>query len=919
MQASAEDSAAAAPVLPAFPAPTEPPPPPPSSEAVYPRASSSFSLPPKPLLPSQASQLRLIVDEILEFPPDALPDPDTLPESSADDGALQLRARLVGLARDPRAQSFVSRLRFISAQFRGQKHRFLEILDPFGERRMLMLRVPQPGRFSRAERLRLAQRQASFFDHPRGGFAPGMRIIPANWRKYGASEEDVSIMHSGQPFLLHDLPPPCAVKNYPSIQQHLDVVVQELDRLTAHKFLEGPLLYRPYHVVPMMVVIKADGASTKVRVVFDCTRTGLNGALIGVPMTLDPLSVVVARVPQGSWLMKIDMEDAFYHWNLSLEDSEFAGIQHPTTGEYYRLRFLPFGASQSPAFQQARADQLSKILDAHSLVGPRARTISDYIDDFVLAADGDLPLEAVQEVFCRWLDICKELGVRLKPSKLISPSKDPISVLGVMIDPVAMTASVEAKKALAYIAFISEFLAAVDPLARCSRLALAQLTGKLQSIALLLLGGQALLVSLYADLGRFCDAALTNAEQEAWDESVLVFLSNQSVLDLRSWQAHLRQGISRKFYFSEQHPEESGFWQGLRDMDHSAVDISSSTPGGIPVFTSDASHSLGGAFFEQDELRVSFPGRECHPHASSNYRELKMALFCLKKWGPLLAQRGHTRVNWRSDNSTAVAAVRRQSSRVEKLRRLTARILQLAAGLGLEIGSTHIAGVLNGRADLLSRTLGAPAIPERQFEKDDWRVLPALFARIAAAVGPFDVDACADHAGFNAHCSCFWSAAESALLQAWARKRVWCNPSFRSWPDFIRHFRREFFRAPADTSAVFVLPLWEDQADFWHLTGGARVLAWFPEGSRVFDGPSVRLPELSRQRVDVGPVPFDVVFLWYPPALYGAFRREGGVDMAARARAQALVRSLPLLCGDFGRDHAALSALQAGVLLPLLG
>ena len=212
VQASAEDSAAAAPVLPAFPAPTEPPPSPPSSEAVYPRASSSFSLPPKPLFPSQASQLRLIVDEILEFPPDELPDPDTLPESSADDGALQLRARLVGLVRDPRAQSFVSRLRFISAQFQGQKHRFLEILDPFGERRMLMLRVPQPGRFSRAERLRLAQRQASFFVQPRGGFAPGMRIIPANWRKYGASEEDVSIMHSGQPFLLHDLPPPCAAK-----------------------------------------------------------------------------------------------------------------------------------------------------------------------------------------------------------------------------------------------------------------------------------------------------------------------------------------------------------------------------------------------------------------------------------------------------------------------------------------------------------------------------------------------------------------------------------------------------------------------------------------------------------------------------------------------------------------------------------
>ena len=103
VQASAEDSAAAAPVLPAFPAPTEPPPSPPSSEAVYPRASSSFSLPPKPLFPSQASQLRLIVDEILEFPPDELPDPDTLPESSADDGALQLRARLVGLVRDPRA------------------------------------------------------------------------------------------------------------------------------------------------------------------------------------------------------------------------------------------------------------------------------------------------------------------------------------------------------------------------------------------------------------------------------------------------------------------------------------------------------------------------------------------------------------------------------------------------------------------------------------------------------------------------------------------------------------------------------------------------------------------------------------------------------------------------------------------------
>lgn len=339
---------AEAPVSPVASTSLSAPPVPLQKEPIYPRAPSSVPLPARELLPSELAQLRRIAAEIAEFPPAGLPDPASLPVSSVLDGPAQLRARLVGLSQNPQAQPFCSRLRFFIARFQGQKHQFLEILDPLGERRMLVLRVPRLGPTDPAVRRQLAMRQASFFDHPLGGFSPGMRVIPENWPKYGASAEDVHLMRTGQPFLMHTLPPPCAVDNYPSILPHMDVVEEELARLIDQGFLEGPLLYKPYHVVPMMVVLKAD----KVRVVFDCSRTGLNDAQTPIPMSLDPLAVVVTRLPNGCWVMKVDMTDAFYHWLLTLADSEFIGIRHPVTKAYYKLRFLPFGAAQSPAFSK---------------------------------------------------------------------------------------------------------------------------------------------------------------------------------------------------------------------------------------------------------------------------------------------------------------------------------------------------------------------------------------------------------------------------------------------------------------------------------------------------------------------------------------------------------------------------------------
>jgi hypothetical protein len=103
----------------------------------------------------------------------------------------------------------------------------------------------------------------------------------------------------------------------------------------------------------------------------------------------------------------------------------------------------------------------------------------------------------------------------------------------------------------------------------------------------------------------------------------------------------------------------------------------------------------------------------------------------------------------------------------------------------------------------------------------------------------FDVDACADPIGRNAHCTRFWSVVDSMTSHSWRGLHVWCNPDWRLATDALRHFHDESGRAPDTTSAVFLLPAWPS-APWWRLLRDGQLLAYFPPDSDLFTAPDYR-------------------------------------------------------------------------------
>jgi len=150
-------------------------------------------------------------------------------------------------------------------------------------------------------------------------------------------------------------------------------------------------------------------------------------------------------------------------------------------------------------------------------------------------------------------------------------------------------------------------------------------------------------------------------------------------------------------------------------------------------------------------------------------------------------------------------------------------------------------------------------------DRDDWKLVDPVFARIEQKLGLFDVEACADVHGANAHLRHFWSVRDDCRQQAWRGKHVFCNPPFSMILEILQHFLEEKRAQPLDTAAVFVLPFWTDYP-FWRFVlkypGVFQVQHdfRFPAGSRLFTSPTGKLGE----RRDCGPTRWAVVVVRCP-------------------------------------------------------
>ena len=765
-------------------------------------------------------------------------------------------------------------------------------------------------------------RQATSGDDQCGVQLRGLRVNLAALLSHPAVPAKLKdrLLH-GHECIWTEAPPRRRLDNYRSCLDNAELSGADFDRIHAEGFTEGPLEYLPWIVNPIGCIIKTE-PRFKVRNAMDCTRSGVNPVCARLPCSLDDIDTVVRRMSRGLLGCKFDLADAFHCWPVAARSCDYFAFRHPVSGALYRYRYLPFGLSQAPSFQQDWARVVQAIVAEEGLqfcapgcpeADPaRFSAAGAYLDDFLNTFADMQPWEAA---FGFWSILCtlQLYGLPVKHIKNEWPATS-TEYVGLAMDIRDGLLWLPEARRLRYREEVRAVRAAGAG-GTVSRRALAAVVGRLQWAVWVVPEGQARLTECYRTRDDLDPALGAPSGRDAWLPDALCQLSAAACQELDWWLGRLLGPCSRPFY-------HDGFPGGLlwgrgalgglpsdEELDRLARQGPDAFYDAHPfcVVTTDASGWAGGAWMWHHSLHYAFTEEQLQGlyGGSSNLRELYMVPVTVEQWGVVfhayLPGRRLVLVLFRLDNQAAVGAVNRGSSMVPHVNQLILWLHDLEARLGVKVLARYLPGKLNTRADGISRLRGA-------VDDQDWQLRGVLFAQLDAEWGPFDVDACCDVLGHNAHCPVFWSELNSCLEHCWAGKRVYCNPPFRAAEDILRHFHACWQRAPGASSAVFILPVWPSER-WWRLLSGGRVVAYWPPGSSVFTSPDWRLASkrvpLPQQRADRGVTRWPAVAVLFPQAAVSPF----GPPSPAQ-----VVSHLPALSGDPGRDRLLLRRLSPGVV-----
>ena len=778
-------------------------------------------------------------------------------------------------------------------------------------RRVLVLHVPEPscgramgggGDDPGGYDERHAARQATFNDNADGVFERGRRVHLRALAEAGVPEDEMERLRKGYALVLKWWPKQYHGKHYGGALEHPEKLQSEHERMLARGFVEGPLMYVPWIVQSLGGVWKMD--KEKWRTIVDATSSGVNPACVPLECQYDMLSDAVKGMRPGCRLSSFDLTDAFLNWPYDQTCSDLMGYRD-TKGEYFRYRFLGFGGAQSPAVQQRWAARLKDILNRTGLKYCTGRAadystfecVMAYMDDFCCVHTGVCDADDAEQ-YASVLRVLAELGLEDKASKRQPPSLR-LEILGFLVDTVGQTVTVTRARCERLLSEIDAFLA--DSGADVGRRDLASLVGQLQWVAQIAQGGQLHLRQCYRARDDFV-TEVGPSMREQWGRGVRVRRTAGLRSDLVWWRSELPRLEGKKMYLTNL-AVANGFWRGTIDETDEQLDAADGLSGeDVVVYTTDASGYAGGAWVYLKRAAWMFDEELRAPKKSSNYRELLTAVLALERWGPEHAGR---RILIRTDNMTTASVLNKGDTRWATLEGLAHRLAAVVKKYDLDVSGRHIPGLKNGLADALSR---------RRFKADagDWQFDPHEFRRAAGWLlarrgRGFDVDACADPTGQNAHCERFWSAVDSCLAHSMAGMHVWCNADWELLWDVLGHFRAGASERPFDTAGVFVIPE-KTRAPWWRKLKGFRVLARYPAGTQLFTRP---VGVLTGQREVVRPAKWPVLLVWWEPASREPARAGAdGVSPGAGAGRLGADRLLRLqLSGDGALDAERLHHL----------
>ncbi|XP_059205256.1 uncharacterized protein LOC131984458 [Centropristis striata] len=449
-------------------------------------------------------------------------------------------------------------------------------------------------------------------------------------------------------------------------------------------------------------------------------------------------------VRQNDWFTSVDLKDAYFHIPIYPPHRKY--LRFAFQGICYEYRILPFGLSLSPrVFVQC----------TEAAIAPLRRQgirLATYLDDWLLLAQSEQEARAHTRVLMQHL---VDLGFVINAEKsVLSPAQE-IIFLGLSLDSVSFTARLSAERVRVFRTCLALFRPGKSVRFRlCLRL-----------------------------LGLMASAIL------------VVRLGRLHMREFQLWVASC--GLDPVRHGARMVPVTPGCARSLRHWR-----VPSFLTRGVPmgsvlsrkVVTTDASLTGWGGIHEGRSVRgVWSVGLQ---RSDINFLELSAVFLSLKHFLPSLM--GH-HVLVRTDNTTTVAYINRQGGlRSRQLHMLARRLILWSCGRLLSLRATHVPGVLNTGADLLSR--GAPVYGE-------WTLHPEVVEQLWSRYGRAAVDLFASRE--NAQCALFYSLRGvdaplgiDALAHAWPRELLYAFPPLALIPPTLSRVREH------GHALILVAPHW---------------------------------------------------------------------------------------------------------------
>ena len=458
--------------------------------------------------------------------------------------------------------------------------------------------------------------------------------------------------------------------NLESAYEHPDAIDKNIATELDNGRRKGPFTEIPFdnefYSNPLGVVVKK--GKSKPRVIHhlswprSAANSSVNASIFAFESKLDAFDkalVIVRQLGANCLMSKIDIESAYRCIPVRPQDWPLLGFKW--NEQYYFDIVMQFGITSATAIFEWYSSAAQHIAEHTCAI----KHMVHYVDDFMLfnkgLASAKLALDSVVKLFA-------ELGIPISMSKLEGPSTSMV-FLGILFDSVAMTIRLDDEK----LASIHSELTLWSDRTSASKQELQSLLGVLAFASKVVAPGRTFLRRIIDHIKTLpSDTAHTTQHP----------LSKSFQLDLCWW---------RRFISA---------WNGV-----SIIPDTNWTPAHALSIYTDACVQGYGALFGNSWFACTWTVEEEQQAArdkrdSMPFKELYALTKAAATWG---SQWQGRKILFHTDCQPNVDAWRKGDSRKPQISHLIRTLLFLAATHNFNMNITHIPGVDNVFADLLSR------------------------------------------------------------------------------------------------------------------------------------------------------------------------------------------------------------------------